>query len=267
MKDDEPEIFPPGKRLVPVKREESRTVPAAYNDSMLQPRGVIETALTGFQAQWQARAYRNIAENIRAQTDALDAETARRDSAMKLIRKTGELHDIKDILALDKAERAAERAAKYASLTAQYDKIDDDHDERAHKRKLTELRRQREIEEATAKLVEAKRGTFNATQGLENQERIKQLKMEMWENRAAIGQGDAEKMWTLLKREVEAMNAPQQKSGEGSLEQLAEMRASLVQRAQEAAAQGHASKAERYAHLAAELDELVIAAMRGRPQE
>jgi hypothetical protein len=51
------------------------------------------------------------------------------------------------------------------------------------------------------------------------------------------------------------------------LEQLAEMRSSLVQRAQEAAAQGDASKAERYAHLAAELDELVTAAMRGEGQK
>jgi hypothetical protein len=115
--------------------------------------------------------------------------------------------------------------------------------------------------------VEARRGTFNATQGLENQQRIKQLKMEMWENRAAIGQGDVEKMRTLLRREVEAMNAPQQKAVDGSLEHLAEMRSSLVQRAQEAAAQGDASKAERYAHLATELDDLVIAAMRGEGQK
>jgi hypothetical protein len=89
----------------------------------------------------------------------------------------------------------------------------------------------------------------------------------MWENRAAIGQGDVEKMRTLRRREVEAMNAPQQKAVDGSLEHLAEMRSSLVQRAQEAAAQGDASKAERYAHLATELDDLVIAAMRGEGQK
>jgi hypothetical protein len=266
MSNKYPEIIPPNKNAV-ATRNERETAPVRYEDAPSGSLGVIGSALTGWRAEAEARAYTKIAERIKAQTQVLDAETERRTSALKLLRMTGELEEAPDILALDRAERAAERAAKYARLTAKYETIDDDHDERAHQRKLTELRRQREMEEANAKLVEAKRGTFNATQGLENQQRIKQLKMEMRENRAAIGQGDAEKMWTLLRREVEAMNAPQQKPVEGSLEQLAEMRASLVQRAQEAAAQGDASKAERYAHLAAELDELVIAAMRGEGQK
>jgi hypothetical protein len=110
MSNDEPEIIPPTKHAL-VKREESGSVSTGYDDTVPQPRGVVATALTGFHARIQARAYREIAENIRAQKDALDAETARRDSTIKLLRKTGELYDIKDILALDKAERAAERAA------------------------------------------------------------------------------------------------------------------------------------------------------------
>jgi hypothetical protein len=132
MSKEEPEIIPPSKHSVPAKREENRSVPTPYEDTLPQSTSVLVTALTGLQARWQARAYQEIAENIRAQKDALDAETARRDSTIKLLRKTGELHDIKDILALDKAERAAERAAKYADLTAKYEKLDDDQDERAH---------------------------------------------------------------------------------------------------------------------------------------
>jgi hypothetical protein len=244
MSADDPEIIPPGTRL-PDVRGDRGTVPARREQPLPHPVGVISSALTGFQARWQARAYHEIAENIRAQKEALDAETARRDSAMKLLRKTGELYDINEILALDKAERAAERAAKYAGLTAKYEELDDGQDERAHQRRLTALRRQREIEEANAKVVQAKRGTFIEKQGLM----------------------DAEKAWLLLRRELDGMKSPQQKAGEGNLEELVEMRESLVQCAQEAAAQRDASKAERYTLLAAELDELVIAAMRGEGQK
>jgi hypothetical protein len=245
MSDDEPEMLPPTKHSVPAKREESRSAPTPYEDTVPQPTSVLVTALTGFQARWQARTYQEIAKNIRAQKDALDAETSRRDSTIKLLRKTGELHDIKDILALDRAERAAERAAKYAGLTGKYEELDDDQDERAHQRRLAALRRQREIEEANAKLAQAQRGTFIEKQGLM----------------------DAEKAWLLLRRELDGMKSPQQKAGEGNLEQLLEMRASLVQCAQEAAAQRDASKAERYTLLAAELDKSVIAAMRGEGQK
>jgi hypothetical protein len=215
--------------------------------------------LTGFQARMQGRAYPEIAKNIRAQTDALDAETARRESALKLRRTIHKLEELDGILALDRAEREDERESAY-------DSIEQKRAERAHKRKLDELQRQREIEEANASLVEAKRGTFNATQGLENQQRIKQLNLEMWEKRAATEKMDAEKIWMLLRREVEGIAAPREKAADGSLEQLAETRASLMQRAQEAAASGDASKAEQFARLAAELDELVIAAMRGEGQ-
>jgi hypothetical protein len=259
MSNDEPEIIPPGKQPL-VKREESRSVSTGSDDTVPQPRGVLASALTGFHARIQARAYQQIAENIRAQKDALDAETARRDSTIKLFRKTGELLDIKDILALDKAERAAERVAKY-------ERLDDDQDERAHQRRLTALRRQREIEEANAKVVQAKRGTFIEKEGLENEKRVKQINAEMFKNRVASEGMEAERVWLLLRREIDGIKSPQPKAGEGSLEQLAEMRSSLVQRAQEAAAQGDASKAERYAHLADELDELVIAAMRGEGQK
>jgi hypothetical protein len=102
---------------------------------------------------------------------------------------------------------------------------------------------------------------------LENEKRVKQINAEMFKNRAASEGMEAEKVWLLLRREIDGAKSPQQKAGEGSLEHLAEMRASLLQRAQEAAAQGDASKAERYANLAAELDELVIAAMRGEGQK
>jgi hypothetical protein len=266
MSTDEPEILPPVKRMLPAERGDDRSVPAV-DDGLPLPTGVIAYALSGFQAQWQARAYRDIAANIRAQKDVLDAETARRESTITLLRKTGELRDIKDTLALDKAQRAAERAAHYAGLTARYEQIEDDQDERAHQRELTALRRQREIEEANAQIVEAKRGTFNAKQGLENQKHLKQLNMEIWQKRAAAEQMDAEKIWLLLRKENDGIKTPQKKAADGSLEHLVEIRASLEDRAQEAAASGDASKAERYAHLASELDALVLAAMRGDGQK
>jgi hypothetical protein len=254
---DDPEIIPPARGGVPATRQEAASVPASRSSPIAEPTGVVSSLLTGFQARMQGRAYLDIANNIRAQTEALDAETARRESALKLRRTIHKLEELDDILAEDRAERADARETTY-------DKIERQRAERAHQRKLDELRRQRELEEASGQLIEAKRGTFNATQGLENQQRIKQLNLEMWEKSAATEHMNAEKVWLLLRREVERMAAPQQKPVEGSLEHLAEMRASLEQRAQEAAAQGDASKAERYEHLAAELDALVLAAMRGR---
>jgi hypothetical protein len=78
---------------------------------------------------------------------------------------------------------------------------------------------------------------------------------------------DAEKLRLLLSREVEGLKTPQPKPQEGSLEELHQMRESLLKRAIESAAEGDAAKAQRYEQLVAELDELVIAALGGQGQK
>lgn len=259
MSTDDPEILPPGRSVVVDKR--NHATPRLCDEALPASAGVVASALTGLEASWQARAYREIAENIRAQKDALDAETARRESAIKLLRKTGELLDIKEILALDKAERAAERAAKYASVTAKYEKIEDDREERLHQSELTKLRRQRELQEAQRDLVEAERRVFNSEQGLENQQRLKQLNLEIWEKRAATEHMDAEKVRLLLNREIDGIKGSRDLQ-EGTLDELVELRESLVRSSHEAAASGDVNKAEKFMRLARELDDLVVATMK-----
>src|SRR5215213_3831211 len=102
------EILPPARRpSAPAKRDDLSGVPA--------PKSVL---LTGLQARLQTRAHREIAANIRAQTTVLEAESERRASALKLLRKTQELHEAPEILALDHAERQHERAERYRDMEA-----------------------------------------------------------------------------------------------------------------------------------------------------
>lgn len=262
---DDPEIIPP-RRNVPAPRNEGSSVPSPYQEHIPRPAGILSSALTAWEADAEARAYGKIAERIKAQTVVLDAETERRKSALKLLRVTGELEEAPDILALDRAERRAERAAKYAELEARYDKIEDDRDERAHQSELTKLRHQRELQEARRGLVEANRDLFNSKQGLENQKRLKQLNLEMWETRLATQNMDAEKVRLLLAREIEEMQGTKD-SRQGTLDELFEQRESLAARAQEAAASGDAAQAEKYLRLASELDELVAAMLQARGQK
>jgi hypothetical protein len=257
---DDPEIIPPERGGLPATRREDAKLPGRQQSPIAEPTGVVSSMLTGFHARMQGRAYAEIAKNIRAQTEALDAETLRRESALKLRRTIHKLEEIDDILALDRAERKAEREAKYAEL-------DYNRDERGHRGDVTKLRRERELQEARHALREANRNLFNADQGLENQQRLKQLNLEIWEKRAATEHMDAEKVRVLLSREIDGIKNPQPDGGEGTLDQLSEMRTSLERRAQEAAASGDASQAEKYLRLATQLDDLVVATLQGRTQK
>jgi len=251
MTDDDGEIIPPHKGLLATRTEKA---PSPVSDvRRTDTGGVVRTALTGWQARAQGRALESIAKRIRSETDLIKAQGELADEYETTARKVNRLRHLPDNIALDDEKWKGEREEERAEIT--------------HRKEMNRRRREREIEEANAKLVEAKRGTFNASQGLENQERLKQLNMEVWEKRAGTEKMDAEKIWLLLRREVDSMKSPQQKPADGSLEQLAEMRASLMQRAQEAAASGDAGKADQYERLAAELDELVVAALRGQTQK
>jgi hypothetical protein len=259
---DDPEVIPPNKSSVPIRRSEG---PVSQDSALPRPDGLVSSWLTAFGARVQAEAFKEIAANVRAQKDVIDAERDRRKSALKLLRTTHKLEEAPDILALDRAERKAERTVKYAEFTAKYEQMEDDRDERAHQRELAKRRRQRELEEADREIIEARRQTFTSKQGFENQERLKELNLEMWQKRKASEQMDAEKIWTLLNRELENLQKPE-KAEEGTLQHLAETRATLQQQANEAAASGDASQAEKYEQLAHTLDEMVVAAMRGAPK-
>jgi hypothetical protein len=259
---DDAEIIPPKKSGAIASRE--RMLPARSDGGLRGPTGVVSSWLTAFGAKVQAEAYKEIAANIRAQKEALDAEHDRRKSALKLLRATGELEEAPDILALDRAARKAERTEKYAELSARYEQIDDEREERAHQRELRKRQRQRELEEANRDIVEAQRQTFASTEGFEKQERLKKLNLEIWETRKATKQMDAELVWTKLHQELEGTKSPEKPENgeEGTLVDLAELRIALSTLSHEAAASGDASGAQKYAQLAKDLDEQAVAAMR-----
>src|SRR5438445_10067541 len=139
---DDPEVIPPRTSSVPARHE--NTMPAQPDSALPRPEGLVSSWITAFGAKVQAQAYMEIAANIRARKDVLDAERDRRKSALKLLRTTHKLEEAPDILALDRAERQADRAATYAELTANYERIADDRDEREHQRELAKHWRQQE---------------------------------------------------------------------------------------------------------------------------
>jgi hypothetical protein len=179
MNDDNP----PKQYPVPVKRAQSAPVPAAPDTPAQISTSPLASVMTGFQARLQTRALTEVAENIRARTEVQDAETARRESALKLVRTVHKLGETPEILALDRAEREAERAAKYAELSGTYEQLNENRDERAHQAELRRLAREAEIEQAKKQIVEAQRETFTAKQGYDNQKQLKRLNLRIWRRR------------------------------------------------------------------------------------
>jgi hypothetical protein len=178
---EDPEIIPPGSSSMPARRDEQSLTPARYAELVPQPTGLVSSALTRFQAELQARAYGAMADAIKAQAAVLDALTQRSKSQLTLLREVENLREVPDIIALDKAERQAQRIARY-------DELDEAREERQHQAELARRRRQAELAEADARIADARRDKFNAEQGLENQERLKEQNLELWQTRqAALG--------------------------------------------------------------------------------
>jgi hypothetical protein len=112
---DDPEVTPPDKPSLPASRHPASTgLTSVQTTSRVD--GPVSSLITGLRARSQARAYRDIADSIRAQTEALDAETARRESTIKLIRKASEVEELPETLALDSERRAHERTEERAEM-------------------------------------------------------------------------------------------------------------------------------------------------------
>ena len=94
-------------------------------DPLRRPRGVVDAALTGWQADRKAQANRKLAEFERAQADYFRARGEVLDAVINTSRKAAQLNELPDILENDAAVRAAERAqrlaeAERASLDARH---------------------------------------------------------------------------------------------------------------------------------------------------
>jgi len=146
--------------------------------------GIVDTALTRFSAKLKTKAHEQHAALNRAKADEITAYGELAQSYENTSRIVARLDDLPEILALDREQRAAERAATRAQIA-------DDTDERGHQQELTKRRRQRELEEADRQIVEALRQKFTSEQGFENQQRLKDRNLRIWEKRHEAQELDA----------------------------------------------------------------------------
>jgi hypothetical protein len=247
-------------KKLPVPRSSGGT-PSVFAPQPRHTGGLIETALTHFGAKLKTRAHDQLADLNRAKADELRAYGEMVEAYKDTAKVVASLDDLHDEITLESADRAAQRGAAYAKL--EYDR-----DEREHGAERAKLRREREVQQDRRALEDASRDLFNAKQGLEKQQRLAQVNSEIWEKRKETERMDAEKVRLLLSREIQGLSNPEpRKAGDGTLEQLRELRDALVKRAVELSADGDASHAEKYERLVNEVDELLIEAVRGRRQE
>jgi hypothetical protein len=116
-----------------------------------------------------------------------------------------------------------------------------DREERAHQGELTKLRRERELQEAKRALVEQNRDLFNSQQGFENQQRLKDRNLRIWEKRREAQELDAHVETQRVRSELRGGEKPAPKIGTAeSMREKAE--AALI----EALADGNDAEAERW---------------------
>jgi hypothetical protein len=220
MSEDQPDTRS-SRPPLPAKRDDRGNVPAVPDTEAQLSTSPIASAMTGFQARLQTRALNEVAANIRARTEVQDAETTRRESALKLLRTVHKLEEAPEIVALDRAERQAERAAKYAQLSGSYEQLDENRDEHAHQAELRRLAREAEIERARKQIVEAQRETFTAKLGFDNQKQLKKLNLRIWRKRREGVQLDVEATTAQLREEL-APSPPAQPNADDALRVKAE---------------------------------------------
>jgi hypothetical protein len=192
MSDDDSEIFPPGKG-VPAARQETAPTPM-HEAGRLDTGGIVSSTITRWKAGSQGRALEEIAKRHRSEADAIKAYGEVADAFKNTARKVNDLRGLPEILARDDVRRKKELA--------------DEYDEIEHRGEMNKRRRQREIEEADAAHVEAQRKKFTATQGYENQQRLKDRNLRIWEKRHEAQELDAHVETERVRSELRGDVAP-----------------------------------------------------------
>jgi len=174
------EIFPPSGVA-------QRTPGTVHTQSTIDrmpaasPGDIVSSTVTSFVANLRRRANSSLAADAHARADYYDAVGRVAKSYIGMNQALGEVNELDQILSLDRAERKASREEREAEI--------------GHRKKVAEQRRNQE-------LIEAKRGTFNAAQGFENQKRLKELNLEIWEKRKEAEHLDASAIADHLRGEV-----------------------------------------------------------------
>jgi hypothetical protein len=190
---DEDEILPPSRGLPAPAR---RTARAPIGEARrVDTGGVLLSAVTGWQARAQARAIAEITERTRNETALLKAQTELANAYETTALKVNRLRKLPQILELDDAKFRAEQEAGYEAVA-------EGRAEREQQLVLTDQRRFREIAEAEAVVIEARRRKFTIAQGYENQQRLKKQNLDTWKMRAAALRLDAEAKAAKVQRQV-----------------------------------------------------------------
>jgi hypothetical protein len=225
MSNDDAEIIPPRKGL-PAKRPEN--TPASMNDvRRLDTGGIVGSTITRWTAKNQLRALDEIAKRYRSEADALKAYGEVADAFENTARKVNRLRHLPDTIALDDEKWRSGREEEYEDLN--------------HRKEMNRRLRQREIEEADTEHVEARRQKFTAEQGYENQQRLKDRNLRLWEKRHEARELDAHVETERVRAELRGGDKPAEKSGS-----LESMRAKAEEALITALADGNDAEAERW---------------------
>ncbi len=184
--------------ILPPERMPGRGAIAARSVDRMprsNPDGIVDAAVTRFVAGLRHKANDALARDARARADYFDAVGGVARSYIGMNRALSEVHELEEILALDREERRVNREEQRLDIE--------------HRRKVAEQRRKQE-------LTEAERGAFTAEQGLENQKRLKELNLEIWQKRKEVEALDAEAVAAKLRGAEE----PQQKKKRSLVEKL-----------------------------------------------
>jgi len=198
MSSDDPrdgEIIPPSAPSVRSNKGLSSRQ-SVDNMPTSNPNTVVGAAVTRFVAGLRRKANTALAADAHARADYFDAVGRAAKSYVGMNQAINEISELDDILALDRMEREAGRAERKQDI--------------AHRKAVAAHRRRQE-------LTEAERGAFNAEQGYENQQRLKQLNLETWEKRKEAEQLDAATLAARLRGEAEPKK---KKGGSGVLGEL-----------------------------------------------
>lgn len=147
------------------------------------PSTVVGAAVTRFFAGLRRKANDALAADATARANYFDAVGRAAKSFIGMNQAISEVKELDAILALDKKEREGERVERERELE--------------HRKAVAEQRRKQE-------LLEARRGAFNAEQGYRNQQRLKQLNLEIWEKRKEVEHLDATTLAARLRGEADS---------------------------------------------------------------
>jgi Xaa-Pro aminopeptidase len=195
------EIIPPDHSLRDTGREVSNVSQSNSSvEALKDPRGVLESAKTGWQAKRQAKALNELAERERAQANYIRARGEVADSAITAARSIGELREINEIVQNDKMVRAekrkeelkkAQRAAEYADIGLEATKA-----MRQHTIDLVKARKERNLMDAIGALPADQEETSGPS---EIDDIAAALGRDIYNARAAGKEKDAEELEVQLK--------------------------------------------------------------------